>query len=175
MLYTIGHSTHPLEEFVGLLQKHGIDTLVDVRTVPRSRTNPQYNLDTLPESLAEHGIAHHYNKGLGGLRHSRPDSPNMGWRNASFRGYADYMATPEFDEALSELVARTEQGTVAIMCAEAVWWRCHRSMVAEAMIVRGHEAQHIMPDGRLNQAKLRDFAVVDGTSISYPPEPDAVP
>ncbi|MDO5736808.1 MAG: DUF488 domain-containing protein [Propionibacteriaceae bacterium] len=170
MLYTIGHSTHPLDEFVALLQSHGVDWLMDVRTVPRSRTNPQYNLDSLPEALVPFGIGHEYNKGLGGLRHSRQDSPNTGWRNASFRGYADYMQTGEFVEALQLLIDRTAEKTVAIMCAEAVWWRCHRSMVAEAMIVRGHEVQHIMPDGRLNEASLRKFAVVDGTGITYPPE-----
>lgn len=169
MLFTIGHSTHPLDEFVALLQSHGVDWLMDVRTVPRSRTNPQYNLDSLPEALVPFGIGHEYNKGLGGLRHARADSPNTGWRNASFRGYADYMQTPEFDEALELLVERTAEKTVAIMCAEAVWWRCHRSMVAEAMIVRGHEVQHIMPDGRLNEATLRSFAVVDQTRITYPP------
>ena len=169
MLFTIGHSTHPLDEFVALLQGHGVDWLMDVRTVPRSRTNPQYNLDELPDSLVPFGIGHEYNKGLGGLRHSRADSPNTGWRNASFRGYADYMQTPEFEEALQSLIQRTGEQTVAIMCAEAVWWRCHRSMVAEAMIVRGHEVQHIMPDGRLNGATLRPFAVVDGTRITYPP------
>lgn len=169
-MFTIGHSTHPLDEFVALLQSHGVDWLMDVRTVPRSRTNPQYNLDSLPEALVPFGIGHEYNKGLGGLRHARADSPNTGWRNASFRGYADYMQTPEFDEALELLVERTAEKTVAIMCAEAVWWRCHRSMVAEAMIVRGHEVQHIMPDGRLNEATLRSFAVVDQTRITYPPE-----
>lgn len=172
MLFTIGHSTHPLDEFVALLQSHGVDWLMDVRTVPRSRTNPQYNLDSLPEALAPFGIGHEYNKGLGGLRHTTAESPNMGWRNASFRGYADYMQTSEFDEALDVLVERTQEKTVAIMCAEAVWWRCHRSMVAEAMIVRGHAVQHIMPDGRLNDATLRPFAVVDGTRITYPPAKD---
>ncbi|MGV8845586.1 DUF488 domain-containing protein [Tessaracoccus sp.] len=170
MLLTIGHSTHALDQFVALLQSHGVDWLMDVRTVPRSRTNPQYNLDELPGSLTPFGIGHEYNKGLGGLRHSRADSPNMGWRNASFRGYADYMQTSEFEEALEILVDRTQEKTVAIMCAEAVWWRCHRSMVAEAMIVRGHAVEHIMPDGRLNAATLRPFAVVDGTGITYPPQ-----
>lgn len=170
MLYTIGHSTHPLDEFIGLLQSHGVNWVMDVRTVPRSRTNPQYNLDSLPAGLSSFGIGHGYLKGLGGLRHPLADSPNMGWRNESFRGYADYMQTPEFDEALAVLIERVEERTVAIMCAEAVWWRCHRSMVAEAMIVHGYEVQHIMPDGRLNEASLRPFAVVNGTRITYPPE-----
>ncbi|MCC2592879.1 DUF488 domain-containing protein [Tessaracoccus sp. OS52] len=167
-MFTIGHSTHPLDEFVGLLRMHGVDHLVDIRTVPRSRTNPQYNLDALPESLAKHGIGHEYLKGLGGLRKVRADSVNTAWRNKSFQGYADHMASAEFGEALAELEHRTSEHTVAIMCAEAVWWRCHRSMVAEAMLVRGHDVSHIMPDGRLVPASLREFAVVEGARLTYP-------
>lgn len=172
MLYTIGHSTHPLEDFAELLITHGVDHLVDIRTVPRSRTNPQYNLDELPAALAAHGIGHEYLKGLGGLRRAHPDSVNTAWRNKSFQGYADHMGSAEFGEALAVLEDRVRSHTVAIMCAEAVWWRCHRSLVAEAMIVRGHDAGHIMPDGRLVAASLRDFAVVDGTSITYPAAAD---
>jgi len=169
-MFTIGHSTHSLEEFVALLREHGVDHLVDIRTVPRSRTNPQYNLDALPAGLAGHGIGHEYIKALGGLRKIRPDSPNGGWRNKSFQGYADHMGSEEFSEGIAELEALVARHTVAIMCAEAVWWRCHRSMVAEAMLVRGHDVAHIMPDGRATPASLRDFAVVDGTHITYPPE-----
>lgn len=169
-MFTIGHSTHSLDEFVELLRSHGVDHLVDIRTVPRSRTNPQYNLDALPDGLAGHGIGHEYIKRLGGLRKVRPDSVNTAWRNKSFQGYADHMGSQEFAEGIAELEALVRDHTVAIMCAEAVWWRCHRSMVAEAMLVRGHDVQHIMPDGRLTPATLRDFAVVDGTSITYPAE-----
>ena len=169
MLYTIGHSTHPLEEFVALLEQHDIDLLLDIRTVPRSRTNPQFNLDALPSSLAQHGIGHEYVSELGGLRKVTADSPNGGWRNASFQGYADHMQSEEFTRGLDRLARAMAEHTVAIMCAEAVWWRCHRSLVAEAMVVRGVEVDHIMPDGRLVPATLRDFAVVDGTAITYPP------
>ena len=168
MLFTIGHSTHTLEEFVALLRQHAVDLLVDIRTVPRSRTNPQYNLDSLPGSLAAQGIGHEYLASLGGLRKGVPDSPNGAWRNKSFKAYADHMLSAEFAEGIEELTARTQQHTVAIMCAEAVWWRCHRSLVAEAVLVRGHEVSHIMPDGRATPATLRDFAVVDGTTITYP-------
>lgn len=168
MLHTVGHSTHPIDEFAALLRDAGVDHLVDIRTVPRSRTNPQFNLDTLPGLLEPHGIGHEYLKGLGGLRRSVADSPNTAWRNASFRGYADYMQTPEFDEALAQLIARSEERNVAIMCAEAVWWRCHRSLVADALLARGHDVAHIMPDGRIDAARLRDFAVVTGDRVTYP-------
>lgn len=168
MLYTIGHSTHPLEEFAALLQEHGVDLLLDIRTVPRSRTNPQFNLDELPSSLEQYGIGHEYIGELGGLRKVAVDSPNGGWRNKSFQGYADHMLTEEFQRGIGRLVAAMTEHTVAIMCAEAVWWRCHRSLVAEAMLVRGFDVSHIMPDGRAVPATLRDFAVVDGTSITYP-------
>ena len=171
MLFTIGHSTHPLGEFVSLLTTHGVDTLVDIRTVPRSRTNPQYNLDTLPAALAERGIGHEYLAELGGLRKGVADSPNGAWRNASFRAYADHMQSDEFASGIAELASRMERHTVAIMCAEAVWWRCHRSLVAEAMLVRGHEVSHIMPDGRAVPATLPDVAVVTGTTITYPLTP----
>lgn len=175
MLYTIGHSTHPLEEFVGLLQEHGVDLLLDIRTVPRSRTNPQFNLDALPASLEQYGIGHEYVRELGGLRKVTADSPNGGWRNKSFQGYADHMLTEEFLRGLDRLIDAAAEHTVAIMCAEAVWWRCHRSMVAEAMLVRGSDVSHIMPDGRLAPATLRDFAAVDGTTITYPPQVGSAP
>lgn len=168
MLYTIGHSTHPVEEFIGLLEMHQVGELVDVRTVPRSRTNPQYNLDVFPAALSKHQIGHRHCKALGGLRHVKKDSINTAWRNRSFQGYADYMQTEEFSDAIDLLEEFAKQQSTVIMCAEAVWWRCHRSMIAEAMIVRGHEVQHIMPDGRLNEATLREFAVVDGNNITYP-------
>ena len=167
-VHTVGHSTRPAEEFVELLQGFGVQQLVDIRTVPRSRTNPQFNLDVLPGTLAEAGIAHAYCKGLGGLRPTSKDSVNTAWRNASFRGYADHMQTDEFRSALAGLEQLAEDRVVAIMCAEAVWWRCHRSLVAEALLVRGHDVQHIMGPGRLSPATLRDFAVVDGDRITYP-------
>jgi uncharacterized protein (DUF488 family) len=169
VVYTIGHSARPIEEFIGLLQENGIGCVLDIRTVPRSRHNPQFNRDTLPESLAAAGIAYRHIAGLGGLRHARPDSPNGGWRNASFRGYADYMQTDEFEsnvEALVEL-ARTER--CVLMCAEAVPWRCHRSMVADALVSRGIRVEHIMGPHKLKPHALTPFAHVQGTHISYPP------
>ena len=167
-VYTVGHSTRSAEEFVALLAEVGVDHLVDIRTVPRSRTNPQFNLDVLPATLERAGIGHTYCKGLGGLRRTSPESVNTAWRNESFRGYADHMLTDEFRAALAGLERLAEDRVVAIMCAEAVWWRCHRSLVAEALLVRGHDVQHVMGPGKLTPARLRDFAVVDGDRITYP-------
>ena len=136
-IFTVGHSTRTLEEFIALLQSYGIECLVDIRTVPRSRHNPQFNGDTLREALKPHGIEYAPLRALGGLRHARQDSPNTGWRNTSFRGYADYMQTEEFAHGLGQLIALSRQQCTAIMCAEAVPWRCHRSLVADALSVRG--------------------------------------
>ena len=126
VVFTIGHSTHPLDEFVGLLRAHGVARVVDVRTVPRSFHNPQFNKATLPRALKKAGLGYVHLPGLGGLRHAKRDSINMGWRNASFRGYADYMQTPEFEESLNELIQLASHDRIALMCAEAVPWRCHR-------------------------------------------------
>ncbi len=169
-ILTIGHSTRPLEEFVGLLWAHEVTLLVDVRTVPRSRTNPQFNRDTLPDALHDAGIGYEHAAGLGGLRRARADSPNTGWRNLSFRGYADYMQTPSFDVALNRLIECARHDRVAIMCAEAVPWRCHRSLIADALIVRHIEADEITSAERLQPHRLHAFAQVHGTHISYPPE-----
>jgi uncharacterized protein (DUF488 family) len=174
VVYTIGHSTRPIEEFIGLLKENAIACVLDIRTVPRSRHNPQFNRDTLPDSLAAAGIAYRHIDGLGGLRHARADSPNTGWRNASFRGYADYMQTPEFDENVDALakLARTER--CVLMCAEAVPWRCHRSMVADALTARGVPVEHIMGPHKLKAHTLTPFAHVHGSHISYPaPSEDA--
>src|SRR5690348_12775603 len=122
-LFTIGHSTHPIGEFIGMLKAHGIQTLVDIRTVPKSRHNPQFNTEALAKSLLEHDIRYMHMKELGGLRYAHKDSPNMGWRNASFRGYADYMQTEEFKEALEKLIALSKESRTAVMCAESVPWR----------------------------------------------------
>lgn len=168
VLYTIGHSTRSLNEFVRILQAHGIELLVDVRTVPRSRMNPQFNRGTLPESLAEHGLAYLHKPDLGGLRHPRPDSQNYGWRNGSFRGYADYMQTPAFRRALAELQDLAATRRTAVMCAEAVPWRCHRSLIADAFLAAGHQAMHIMSETRMNPHNLTTFAVVQNGQIFYP-------
>lgn len=167
-VHTVGHSTRSAEEFVELLREFGVQELVDIRTVPRSRTNPQFDLDELPGTLAAAGIGHTYGRGLGGLRSTSEDSVNTAWRNESFRGYADHMQTNAFGEALGKLELLAAERVVAIMCAEAVWWRCHRSLVAEALLVRGHDVQHILGPGKLTPAALRDFAVVDGDRITYP-------
>lgn len=136
-IYTIGHSTRPIEEFIGILQAYGLQQVVDVRRIPRSRANPQFSEEALGASLAGAQIGYQRLEALGGLRHSRADSPNTGWRNASFRAYADYMLTPVFHEALTQLMALASTSRTVIMCAEAVPWRCHRSLLADALTARG--------------------------------------
>jgi uncharacterized protein (DUF488 family) len=167
---TIGHSTHSLEEFAALLLAHGANLVVDVRTVPRSRRNPQFNKDSLPDSSRKVGLGYGHLPGLGGLRHARPDSPNVGWRNASFRGYADYMQTPEFQQRLEELIQLTQHDRVAMMCAEAVPWRCHRSLVADALLVRGILSEDIMSLTGRQVHTITPFAKVTGCTITYPAE-----
>jgi uncharacterized protein (DUF488 family) len=168
IVLTIGHSTRTLEEFIGLLQAHGATSVVDVRTVPRSRHNPQFNKTSLPRALKKAGLEYHHIPGLGGLRHAKSDSPNMGWRNASFRGYADYMQTPEFTQSLEELIRLANKGRVVLMCAEAVPWRCHRSLIADALLVRGIHTEHIMSSTRRQLHTFTPFAKVRGTAIAYP-------
>jgi uncharacterized protein (DUF488 family) len=165
---TIGHSTHTLEEFIGLLQAHRATRVVDVRTVPRSRYNPQFNKTSLPRALKKAGLGYVHIPGLGGLRHAKRDSLNLGWRNVSFRGYADYMQTPEFEQSLDELIRLAKQERIAIMCAEAVPWRCHRSLIADALLVRGIRAEDIMSQTRCQVHRLTPFAKVRGTTITYP-------
>ena len=171
VVFTIGHSTRAIDEFISVLRAHGVTRVVDVRTVPRSRHNPQFNQDSLPDSLKKAGIGYIHMPGLGGLRHAKAGSiTNIGWRNASFRGYADYMQTPEFEQNLEELItlARTEQ--VAIMCAEAVPWRCHRSLIADALLVRGLRVEDIMSLTRRTIHDLTPFAKVRGKTVTYPGE-----
>ena len=168
IVLTIGHSTRPIEDFVHLLSAHGVKRLVDVRTVPRSRHNPQFNKDSLPKALRSAGIAYTHMPGLGGLRHPRKDSINLGWRNAGFRGFADYMQTLEFQQALQNLIAMAEKERVAIMCAEAVPWRCHRSLIADALLVRGVRVEEISSLTRTQPHRLTPFAHVFGTEVTYP-------
>ena len=167
-IFTIGHSTRPIEEFIRLLQAHGIQRLVDVRTVPKSRHNPQFGQEQLSASLERDGIHYTHMRGLGGLRHARPDSTNTAWRNASFRGYADYMQTPEFEKSLAQLITFAEGERVAIMCAEAVPWRCHRSLIADALIARDIEPREITSLTTARAHKLTPFARIDGTNVTYP-------
>ena len=166
----IGHSTRTLKEFISLLQAHEVRCVVDVRTVPRSLRNPQFNKTSLPESLNKAGLGYVHMPGLGGLRHATRDSINTGWQNASFRGYADYMQTPEFDKNLEELIQLANQDGIALMCAEAVPWRCHRSLIADALLVRGIGTEHIMSRSRRQVHTLTPFAKVRRTTITYPSE-----
>ena len=170
LVMTIGHSTRTLEEFIRLLQTHGVTCVVDVRTVPRSRHNPQFDKTALPQSLKEAGLGYVHMPGLGGLRHAKRDSPNMGWRNTSFRGYADYMQTPEFTRSLEELIRLANQDRIVLMCAEAVPWRCHRSLIADALLVRGIRTEDIMSSTSRPVHTLTLFAKVQGAAITYPSE-----
>jgi uncharacterized protein (DUF488 family) len=167
-IFTVGHSTLPIDRFIALLKTYGIETLADIRTVPRSRYNPQFNSDALGHALEQAGIDYVVMQGLGGLRKPRKDSPNAGWRNESFRGYADYMQTPAFTAALDELIRVSGKKRVAIMCAEAVPWRCHRSLIADALVVRRVSVLHIL-DAGARVHSLPAFAVVRGESVTYPP------
>lgn len=156
-----------------MLQAHRVTLLVDVRKMPRSLRNPQFNRDTLPMALKDVGIDYVDVPGLGGLRRRRPDSPNGGWRNASFQGYADYMLTPEFEQSLNELIERAGGQRAALMCAEAVPWRCHRSLIADALTVRGFPVEDIFSQKRAQVHKLSAWARVEGTRITYPPDNQA--
>lgn len=168
-ILTIGHSTRLIDDFVRLLQAHGVDLVMDVRTIPRSRRNPQFSQDVLPVSLKKAAIGYEHAPMLGGLRRPAPDSINAGWRNASFRGYADYMQTPEFVDAVEKLVRAARRKRMALMCAEAVPWRCHRSLIADALVVRGIAVGHIMSLVRRSPHVLTPFAKVRGRQITYPP------
>jgi uncharacterized protein (DUF488 family) len=168
LVLTIGHSTRTIEQFIGLLEAHGATCVVDVRTVPRSGHNPQFNKASLPRSLKKIGVGYIHMPGLGGLRHAKRDSPNAGWRNASFRGYADYMQTPQFAESLEVLIRLANHGRVVLMCAEALPWRCHRSLVADALLVRGIRAENIMSATHRQTHTLTPFAKVEGVEITYP-------
>jgi uncharacterized protein (DUF488 family) len=169
-IFTIGHSSRTWEAFLELLRAHKIQRVVDVRTVPRSRHNPQFNRETLSAKLRGRRIGYVHLRKLGGLRHARRDSVNLGWRNASFRGFADYMQTPEFGEGLRRLIALGKQKRTAIMCAEAVPWRCHRSLISDALLVRGIRAEHIISGKRTQVHELTSFGRVKGKQITYPPE-----
>jgi len=169
VVFTIGHSTRPLAEFIALLAAHSVTRLIDVRTIPRSRYNPQFNYDTFPAALEVAGIHYTHVAGLGGLRHTDAESPNLGWRNASFRAYADYMQTAEFAQNLASLMKLAKQERIALMCAEAVPWRCHRSLIADALLVHGLRVEEIINLTRCQPHMLTPFAKVNGMAITYPP------
>jgi uncharacterized protein (DUF488 family) len=157
-----------VEEFIALLQGHGIEAVVDVRTVPRSRRNPQFNRETLPRSLQAADIGYEHVAALGGFRRPASASANTGWRNSSFRGYADYMQTAAFADAIESLAKRAESQCLAVMCAEAVPWRCHRSLIADALLVRGLLVEEIVSATRTQVHAMTSFARVEGMSITYP-------
>jgi len=168
-LFTIGHSTRPIEKFIEMLQGHHITLLVDVRTIPRSRYNPQFNKETLAEALKAMGIRYLHCKNLGGLRHPAKDSVNTGWRNKGFRGYADYMGTPDFSTALNEVIGYAQNAEyVAMMCAEGAPFRCHRSLIADAVLVRGLEICEISSATRAIKYQLTPFAKLEHGGLIYP-------
>ena len=168
MIFTVGHSTLSIEKFLEMLEAHGIRRLIDVRTIPKSRRNPQFGQDQLADSLHQRGIEYIHLPGLGGLRHARKDSINTGWKNASFRGYADYMQTPAFRQALASLIEFAAGAPTVIMCAEAVPWRCHRSLIADALAARGIQVEHILAASSRKPHAYTPFARVEGESVTYP-------
>jgi uncharacterized protein (DUF488 family) len=173
-IFTIGHSTHELGRLVALLQAKGVAALADVRRFPGSRRLPHFNREALAAGLAAAGIAYEHLPQLGGRRPPRRDSAHGGWEAAGFRGYADHMDSEEFALALRRLEELARGRRAAFMCAEAPWWRCHRRLIADALVVRGWEVRHIGPDGRLAEHELPDFAVVRGERVSYPPRQGAL-
>lgn len=172
-IWTIGHSTRPIGEFIEVLNENGVTSVVDIRTVPGSRHNPQYGRDALAASLPAAGIAYQHHAALGGLRKATKPSHSTAWRNASFRNYADYMLTPEFEAGLAELMTLAKKDPTVIMCAEAVPWRCHRSLVGDALLARGVEVLDIMGPGKVTPHTLTSFAQVEGTHVTYPGEEDS--
>jgi len=171
LVLTIGHSTRPLDAFIALLRKHGVARLADVRRFPASRTQPQFNRATLPDALAANAIAYSWHEALGGRRRTRPDSRNTRWRNASFRGYADYMETAAFDAAFDRLLREVDAQRTALMCAEVLWWRCHRSLLADRLQAGGRPVSHIGPDGELIAHPYTAAAWLDGGRLRYDGDP----
>ena len=165
---TIGHSTRPADTFLELLQAHGVTLIADVRTVPRSRRHPHFAADALAAFLPVHGIGYEHFPGLGGLRKPRADSPNTGWRHPSFRAYADHMASDEFRRSPEALLVSAEKSLTAVMCAESQWWKCHRQLIADALVARGGEVRHIMSTGSAPVHELTSFARVEEAGVRYP-------
>jgi uncharacterized protein (DUF488 family) len=172
-LFTIGHSTRTLEELLDMLHAHKVKAVADVRLIPKSRRLPHFNDENLAKELPRAKIEYHPFKSLGGRRRPDKNSINLAWRNASFRGYADFMQTPAFADALEDLMALARRTPTTTMCAEAVPWRCHRSLISDALLVRGWEVLDIMSATKASPHKLPNFAQVDGTTITYPAEADA--
>jgi uncharacterized protein (DUF488 family) len=162
----VGHSNRTLDAFLAILKAHGVELLVDIRTAPRSRRNPQFNHDVLPRTLA--GIQYLHLPSLGGLRRPRPNSINTAWRSDGFRGYADHMASPEFQAGLAALIERAAARQTAVMCAEAPWWQCHRQLLADALVARGVAVEHILSETRRDPHRITPYARVDGIVVTYP-------
>lgn len=169
-IFTIGHSNRKISDFVEILESYKLKQLVDIRTIPKSRHNPQFGAQRLKKTLARHGIQYVHMAGLGGLRHARKDSVNTAWRNSSFRGYADYMQSEEFAESLRRLIAFSKRKRLVIMCAEVVPWRCHRSLIGDALLARGIPVEDIFSASSHRQHKLTPFAEVHGERVTYPKE-----
>ena len=167
-IYTVGHSTHPISDFIRTLNAYGIQLVADVRSIPRSRHNPQFNMEALEDELQKHDIGYVWLKDLGGLRHTVKNSINTAWENKSFRGYADYMQTPEFARAIDELIDIGKKKRTAIMCAEAVPWHCHRSLIGDALLARGIEVEDIMSESSIRPHQLTPWAQIQGSTVTYP-------
>ena len=174
-VWTIGHSTRPIEEFLGLLAQYRIETIADVRSFPGSRKYPQYGKAALAATLAAHALGYHWLQALGGRRRVSPESPNTAWRNASFRGYADYMISGEFAQGLDQFLELVSQSRTALMCAEAVWWRCHRSMIADALCVCGIQVVHILDANHSAVHPMTSPARIVNGSLTYVVEENDVP
>jgi len=167
-IMTVGHSNRSFEEFAEILQAHGVHLVADVRTIPRSRHNPQFNREVLPESLAKMGIEYRHLPLLGGLRKAKANSSNTGWRNLSFRGYADYLGTADFESGLTELLELSATKRTAVMCAEAVPWQCHRSLIGDVLTARGVEVRDILTAAKAEGHRMTPFARVEGGKVTYP-------
>ncbi|HWG44257.1 MAG TPA: DUF488 domain-containing protein [Gemmataceae bacterium] len=169
-ILTVGHSARTLEDFISLLHAHEVGEVIDVRKMPGSTAHPHFNQDVLSAALEGTGIGYVHVPALGGLRRRQANSPNGGWRNRSFQGYADYMQTDDFEAGLQSVIESARRRRVALMCAEAVPWRCHRSLIADALVARGVPVEHIMSPTRRQPHTLRPFAHVHGERVTYPPE-----
>jgi uncharacterized protein (DUF488 family) len=167
-IFTIGHSTRSLDDLLALLRAHGVVQLADIRTVPKSRRHPHFARDALERSLPAAGVAYRHFPALGGLRRPRLDSRNSAWRHEGFRGYADHMETPEFGAALDDLMGWGSGAPTAVMCAEAMWWQCHRRLLADALAARGVEVRHIMSAASAPPHEITEFARIEGERVSYP-------
>jgi uncharacterized protein (DUF488 family) len=175
-LFTIGHSTHPLDRFLALLARHDIEALVDIRRFPSSRKHPHFNRDHLTPALQEAGVEYHWLEALGGRRpKQRDESPNLGLENRGFRNYADYMLTDEFRQGVAKLLEVARQKRVAIMCAEGLFWQCHRRLVSDFLMAKGVRVQHIMPTGDVRPHQLTNGADIGGGRVTYPGESSPFP